>query len=395
MKSTIKKTYIPVLDDLLNGGTPSGASLIFCSMPGIISDVFGLQLLAERSINDKEVGFIYTNTRTPSEIAQEFDRYGWSIQTLLDIGQIFFVDSVSPTIGIKGQGKYNVDALDQTQEIVGEAIKDAANGTGIIDNLATLIDSLGEEKTIMFIEYWNSLAKANSVNLVYLFTNWGYSNEILNKIMASVNCVIHLRAIEEKIIYRQVFTVIKSDWADRSGSKIFYEVVCPGGIKVFIPKILVTGPYNAGKTSFVHALSTVAVSVDRQAFELFPTTVGLDIGHIDYKGFSADIFGTPGQERFDLLLELLAREALGAFIVIDSTKPETFARAKDMIKICKIEMIPRVVVANKQDLENALSSEEIRRAMNLPDDVPIVLASSKNREGIFEAMETLLKLIYR
>ena len=44
----------------------------------------------------------------------------------------------------------------------------------------------------------------------------------------------------------------------------------------------------------------------------------MDIGHVDHDGFVADIFGTPGQERFDLMLDVLAKEAVGAFIIVDS-----------------------------------------------------------------------------
>jgi small GTP-binding protein len=157
----------------------------------------------------------------------------------------------------------------------------------------------------------------------------------------------------------------------------------------------VTGPYNAGKTTFTHAIAPNAVSVERQTFELFPTTVGLDIGHVDYKGFSADVFGTPGQERFDLLLEPLGREAIGTFIVVDSTKPETFVRAKEMIRMCRTEAIPKVIIANKQDLPNALSPDEIKAKMALWEDIPIVPVSAADKQGLDRALDTLFNLIYK
>ena len=71
----------------------------------------------------------------------------------------------------------------------------------------------------------------------------------------------------------------------------------PGGFRGYIPKILVTGPFHAGKTTMVHSLSMRAVSVQRMG-----TTVALDFGHVDYKGFSLDLFGTIGQPRFDPIL---------------------------------------------------------------------------------------------
>jgi len=325
----LKKTYIPRLDDILGGGVPKGSSMLFQAMPGIMSDVFGYQIILERVELESEIGFIYTNTRMPVEIERVFDKYGWDLKTPLNSGQIFFIDSISGMMGVPPMGKYIIDDFAKSTEIVLPAIEDIAGGTAVIENVATLIDSIGADNTIKCIKMLNEAAAKHEVNIVYLFTRWDYEDRFVEQLKNLVDCEIQLFSIEEKVMYRQVFMVVKSNWTRASKCKIFFELTEPGGVKVFIPKLLVTGPYNAGKTTFVHAITEKAVSVERQAFELFPTTVGLDIGHMDYKGFSADVFGTPGQERFDLLLEPLAREAIGTFIVIDSTKPDTFARAKE------------------------------------------------------------------
>jgi signal recognition particle receptor subunit beta len=52
-------------------------------------------------------------------------------------------------------------------------------------------------------------------------------------------------------------------------------------------------------------------------------------------------------------------------------------------------------VANKQDLDDALSQDEIRKHMNIPENVPIVLTSVKDKNGIEESLDSLLDLIYR
>ena len=169
---------------------------------------------------------------------------------------------------------------------------------------------------------------------------------------------------------------------------MLFRVLRPGGIKIFIPKILVTGPFDAGKSTFVHALSTRAISVDRLG-----TTIAMDHGHVDYKGFSADIFGTPGQERFDPIIKLLSGESMGVFLIVDSTNPSDFVRAKHMLDITKSYGLPYVVVANKQDLPGALTPEEIREQFHLPEDVPIVRAVAKDKIGVFEAFEVLIDRI--
>ncbi|MDW7775001.1 MAG: ATPase domain-containing protein [Methanosarcinales archaeon] len=391
----IKKTYIPRLDEILGGGVPKGTSILFQAMPGIISDVFGYQIISQRAYLDKDVGFIYTNTRTPAEIERVFDRYGWDLRTPLQTGTLFFVDSISEMMGVPSIGKFIINDLAKSEDILLRAIEDVSGGTAVFENVATLIDSIGADKTLELMEIWNGAARKNNVNMVYIFTRWDYEDKVVERLKTLVDCEIELFGIEEKVMYRQVFMVVKSNWTIASKCKTFFELTEPGGIKVFIPKLLVTGPYNAGKTTFVHAIAKEAVSVERQAFELFPTTVGLDIGHVDYKGFSADVFGTPGQERFDLLLEPLARESIGTFIIIDSTRPETFTRAKEMINMCRAEAIPKVIVANKSDLPNALTPDEIKKRMALWEDVQIVPVSALNNKGVHQALDALFELIYR
>ncbi len=119
------------------------------------------------------------------------------------------------------------------------------------------------------------------------------------------------------------------------------------------------------------------------------------LGHVEYKGFVADVFGTPGQERFDLILDVLSKEAVGAFILVDSTQPKTFARAKEMIKRCNAEAIPKVIVANKQDLPDSLSSDEIRKVMNIDESIPIIPVSLHRDEGIEDSLDALLEMLYR
>jgi len=218
---------------------------------------------------------------------------------------------------------------------------------------------------------------------------------------------VKVAGIEKRVITGQYFCVMKADWTKVEERPILCTIMRPGGLRVYIPKLLVTGPYNAGKTSFMRSLATKSVSVDRKALEMFPTTVALDVGHVDYKTFSADLFGTPGQERFDLLLKPLGEEAAGVFVVVDSTDSKTFPRAKDMIQKCYVESLPKVIVANKQNLGGALKPEEIRERMALGMDVPVIPVRAAlgaklpteepcplDKEDVYRAMDTMLAQIY-
>ena len=256
-------------------------------------------------------------------------------------------------------------------------------------SLSTIMDICGEEKTLEYIEQWNRQVLLNDIVGIYNFTSWPYPDEILTKIKEELfNAVIQVGGIGERVIFGQYYGVIKTDWSESKGKVVLFRLVKPGGVKAFIPKLLVTGPFNAGKSTFVHNLSTRSVSVDRLG-----TTVALDHGHVDHKGFSVDIFGTPGQERFDPIIKLLGKEAMGLFLVLDSTVPQDFPRAKKMLELTKGYGLPFIVVANKQDQENALSIEEIRKKMNIGKDVIIMPTVAKEKKGILEAFEMMIDMV--
>jgi small GTP-binding protein domain len=389
----MKKTHIPKLDEFLGGGIPAGSSILFCAVPGVECEAFGYQIL-NGVIEDGYKGFIFTNVTEPHNIIYEFNRYGWNLEKYLEEEKAFFVDGSSNFIGIPPMGKYSIDELSQIEEVVLKAIDDVPDGVGVINNISTLIDYLEEDKIIEIINKWNERARANKTILVYIFTKWDYKPELVDAVKSTVDSVVSLTSIEERVIIGQGFMVTSASWPHPKNSMVLFFVLQPGGVKIYIPKILVTGPYNAGKSSFVKSISEKSVSVDRMALEKFPTTIAMDIGHVDHNGFVADIFGTPGQERFDLMLDVLAKEAVGAFILVDSSAPQTFGRAKEMINKTQAEAIPKIIVANKQDLPGALSPEKIREAMKLDKDIPIIPTIVSENNGVEMALDTLLKILY-
>jgi len=390
----MKKTHIPKLDDFLGGGIPEGSSVLFYADPGVECEAFGYQTLQSR-LEEGDHGFIFTNVTEPSSILYEFEKFGWDLENEVKKGQAFFVDGSSYFIGVPVMGKYTIEDYSQIEEVVHKAITDVPDGVGVINNLSALIDYLDPGETVSIIKKWNKAARENKTVLLYLFTEWDYETDLIDEIKDSMDCLVNLSTIEERVIIGQGFMVTGATWTTPSSSMVLFNILRPGGVKIFIPKILVTGPYNAGKSSFVKNIAPNSVSVDKMALGQVPTTVAMDIGHMEHKGFVADVFGTPGQERFDLILDLLSKEAVGAFILVDSTDPPTFPRAKEMIKKCKAEAIPKVIVANKQDLPDSLTPDEIRKAMRIDQSIPIIPVSILKNEGIDEAIDALLEILYR
>lgn len=367
------KTGIPKLDELLNGGIAKNKSILFYSTPGVENLPFAYQLLYNRLQHGDHVLY-FVNNKKPEAVRFMLKNYDWDISKFEKNKQFAFLDAYSGLLGLKSKERFSVKNVADIGEIKEELLKALNTSkkrrtTLIFDSFSNLIDLNGNPKDVLkcLKECGPHLKKLNTTP-VFLFTEWAYSKDLLNQIRTFFDCVIDLKAIERKVILRNYFTVSKAGWIKEIKKiDIPFKITKPGGVKVYIPKILVTGPYDAGKTSFVHSASTKAVSVDR-----IGTTVALDHGHVDHKGFSVDLWGTPGQERFDPILELLGGESLGVVVVIDSTNPKGFARAKDMLEMTKTQGLPSVIAANKANLKGALKPSEIRKKMKLPKEIPIV-----------------------
>ena len=383
------ETGIPKLDDFLGGGIPVGKSLVYYNQPGIEGEIFGLQTIYS-NLKSGGTGVFVVSSTMPDLVKSQFKEFGWDIELYND--KLFFVDAYNPLIGAPSNEKYVVsqpDNIEGFNKIITDLIKELPPSTIVFGSLSTIMDLCGEKETIEAVKTWNKMAMLYDHVIIYNFTAWPYSQETLDLIKNDLfNAVISIGGIAERVIFGQYFGILKSDWTEETKKSMLFRVLRPGGIKLYIPKILVTGAFDAGKSTFVHALSTRAISVDRLG-----TTIALDHGHIDYKGFSADIFGTPGQERFDPIIKLLSGESMGVFLVVDSTNPADFVRAKHMLEITKAYGLPYIIVANKQDVAGALTPEEIKEQFNMPEDVTVVPVVAKDKIGVFEAFEVLIDKI--
>lgn len=93
-------------------------------------------------------------------------------------------------------------------------------------------------------------------------------------------------------------------------------------------KIIFTGPVGAGKTTAISAISdsppitTDATASDMTLNRKGHTTVALDYGSIKLdEETKVHLYGTPGQERFDFMWEILTNGGMGLVLLLDNTRP--------------------------------------------------------------------------
>lgn len=165
-------------------------------------------------------------------------------------------------------------------------------------------------------------------------------------------------------------------------------------------KVVVTGPFNSGKTTFIKAVSEITVlSTERQISDASgegrgETTVAMDFGRIT---ISDDVvlylFGTPGQERFSFMWETLAEGMLGFVLLVDADDRESLDSAKSMITFFRnMSDVPFVVAANKVPATDVATLRSVRAAIELEDAIPLLPVNARDRESV---KAVLLGLLYR
>ena len=164
-------------------------------------------------------------------------------------------------------------------------------------------------------------------------------------------------------------------------------------------KMVVTGPFNSGKTAFIQSVSEIdVVSTERKISTEAEriketTTVAMDFGRITVDDdLVLYLFGTPGQKRFDFMWEILSEGMLGFVVMVDSARPETFREARGILQTFRAYApTPYVVAANKQDLDDAWEVDDLRIALGIDSKVKMLPCVASDREHV---KSVLLELLY-
>jgi len=378
------ETGIPKLDEYL-GGIPPGKSLVFSVEPGVEESDIGIHVL-HHNLEKGKKGIYVVSESSPKNVAKKFADFNWDLRKY---DNLTIVDGYSSLVGAPTDEKHVVEEphdIRSYEDTIIEILEKNEEGEGLIvfDSLSNILDMCGEREALEGIERINRDADSFGFVTIYNFIVWPYKEALLYRIKRAFNSIIEINTVEDTAT-RQRLRIKKVDWNKSEGRKFDFKIFKPDGIRVYIPKISVIGPYQSGKTTFIKAMAKSFTPVERMG-----ATVGVEHATVDYGGYRAEIFGIPGQERFMPLLEKLGASSMGVFLVVDATKPHEFEYARKMLE--KFSGMPYMIIANKQDLPGALKKQEVRARFGMMDaDVMETVAITG--QGVKEAFEKMAEKI--
>lgn len=164
-------------------------------------------------------------------------------------------------------------------------------------------------------------------------------------------------------------------------------------------KIVVTGPFSAGKTTLIRTISEITVLStekdisDHTKSRKAETTVAMDFGRITIdRDLVLYLFGTPGQDRFDFMWEILGEGMLGYILLVDSSREDSLEEAVGILAAFrKMARVPFVVALNRAEGIDPADEDKVRSVLELGDDVPVVPCDATDRESV---KSVLLALLY-
>lgn len=162
-------------------------------------------------------------------------------------------------------------------------------------------------------------------------------------------------------------------------------------------KLIVAGPVGAGKTTFIKSISEIEmVNTDVVASEDLGkelTTVAMDYGLLTLDGIPLHVYGTPGQDRFDFMWDVLCNGALGLLLLVRGDKPSDFIKCRNILDfiVSRID-VPFLICVTRSDSEDCWDTNAIAEFFDV-EEWQAVGIDAREKEDCLDMVSYILEII--
>ena len=154
--------------------------------------------------------------------------------------------------------------------------------------------------------------------------------------------------------------------------------------------MVVSGASQCGKSNYIKFFDKNSMNVQVKG-----QTIAMDIAYVNFEGFQITLFGTPGLSRFRMMRDIILRGADGIVFIFDAANPKSDNDAISILNEIKNPKVPKVYLANKQDLKDARSPKMVQTQIKLSKDYKIFPSSIKTGQNIKESLKYLVSEILK
>ena len=166
-------------------------------------------------------------------------------------------------------------------------------------------------------------------------------------------------------------------------------------------KIVITGPFSAGKTTLIKTISEVAiVGTERDVTDetksiKTKTTVAMDFGRISFADdLSLFLFGTPGQRRFEVMWEILSEGMIGFILLVNAADPRSLEEGSHILdQFRRYADVPFVIgITHVDDVDEDVDDvvTRVRQTLEVPEPVQVVACDPRSRDDVKSLMLNIL-----
>ena len=166
-------------------------------------------------------------------------------------------------------------------------------------------------------------------------------------------------------------------------------------------KIVITGPFAAGKTTLITTISEVSiVGTERDVTDetrsiKTRTTVAMDFGRLSFgDDLSLFLFGTPGQRRFEVMWEILSEGMIGFICLVNAADDRSVEESSHILdqfrQYADVPYVIGVSHLDEQSEDHEVVFNKVRQALEVPETVQVIAVDPRNREDVKTLMLHIL-----